>query len=57
MKSQFQESSSMLESHNRLQIMCSRHDNFTNNMKTQVQINKLKMEEELNYYKVNKTSS
>lgn len=46
----------MLENHNRLQIMCNRHDKFANNSKTQDQINKLKMEEELKYYKVNETS-
>jgi len=46
----------MLENHNRLQVMCDRHDKFANNMKTPYQINKLKMEEELKYYKVNETS-
>lgn len=45
----------MLENHNRLQMLCNRHDKFTNNMKTQDQINKLKTEEELKYYKVYKT--
>lgn len=46
----------MLENHNRLQVMCNKHDKFANNMKTQDQINKLKTEEELKYYKVNKRS-
>lgn len=55
-KSHFEVSSSMLENHNRLQIMCNRHDKFANNSKLQDQINKLKMEEELKYYKVNETS-
>ncbi|KAE9540857.1 hypothetical protein AGLY_004102 [Aphis glycines] len=51
-KSHFEVSSSMLENHNRLQIMCNRHDKFANNSKIQDQINKLKMEEELKYYKL-----
>lgn len=51
-KSHFEVSSTMLENHNRLQIMCNRHDKFANNSKTQDQINKLKMEEELKYYKL-----
>lgn len=42
----------VLDNHNRLQIMCSRHDNLANNIETQTQINKLKMEGELSYYKV-----
>jgi len=46
----------MLENHNRLQMLCNRHDKFTNNMKTQDQNNKLKTEEELKYYKVNEMS-
>jgi len=46
----------MLENHNRLQMLCNRHDKFANNMKTQDHINKLKTEEELKYYKVYKTS-
>ncbi|XP_025194605.1 interaptin-like [Melanaphis sacchari] len=50
-KSQFKVSSSMLENHNRLQIMCNTYDKFAKNNKTQNQINKLKMEEELKYYK------
>jgi len=45
----------MLENHNRLQVMCNRHDKFANNMKTPDHINKLKTEEELKYYKVNET--
>jgi hypothetical protein len=52
-KTQCQTSSTILENHNRLQTMCNRHDNLANNSKTQDQINKLKLEEELNYYKVN----
>ncbi|XP_060877624.1 repetitive organellar protein-like [Metopolophium dirhodum] len=51
-KSNFKVSSSMLENHNRLQVMCNRHDKFANNMKTPDQINKLKTEEELKYYKM-----
>ncbi|XP_026808525.1 interaptin-like [Rhopalosiphum maidis] len=51
-KPQFKVSSSLLENHNRLQIMCNRHDKFANNNKTQDQINKLKLEEELKYYKL-----
>lgn len=45
--------STMLENHNRLQTMCNKHDNLANNSETQDTINKLKLEEELNYYKVN----
>ncbi|KAL4096747.1 hypothetical protein QTP88_021641 [Uroleucon formosanum] len=54
-KSHFEVSSSMLENHNRLQVMCNKHDKFANNMKTQDQINKLKTEEELKYYKIEET--
>lgn len=43
----------MLDNHNRLQIMCNRHDKLANNLETQSQINKFKIEEDLNYYKVN----
>lgn len=46
----------MLENHNRLKMLCNRHDKFGNNIKNQDQINKLKTEEELKYYKVNETS-
>lgn len=46
-----------MENHNRLQILCDKHntyDKLANSMRTQDQIDKLKMEEELNYYKVSK---
>lgn len=45
-------STTLLENHNRLQILCHRHDKLVNNKGTQNQINKLKLEEELSYYKV-----
>lgn len=44
--------STILENHNRLKIMCNRHDKLANNSEIQDQINNLKLEEELNYYKV-----
>ncbi|XP_015363636.1 PREDICTED: uncharacterized protein PFB0145c-like [Diuraphis noxia] len=51
-KSHFKVSASMMENHNRLQMLCNRHDKFANNMKTQDQIIKLKTEEELKFYKM-----
>lgn len=52
LKTQLNVSSTMLENHYRLQAMCNKHSILVNNMKTQNQINKLKIEEELNYHKV-----
>lgn len=52
MKTQLQVSSSMFENHKILQTMCNRHDKLINKMETQDQISKLKLEEELNYFKV-----
>lgn len=48
-----QVNSTMLDNHNRLQIMCNRYDKLANNLETQTQTSKLKIEEDLNYYKVN----
>lgn len=44
--------STILDNHNRLQTMCNKHDKLVNSLETQGQINKSKLEEELNYYKV-----
>lgn len=57
MKNQLQVCSNMLENHSRLQIMCNRYDELSNNVEIlQDQLNsKLKVEEELNYYKVKET--
>lgn len=52
LKTQLNVSSTMLENHDRLQAICNKHNILVNNMKTQNQVNKLKMEDELNYYKV-----
>lgn len=52
-KTKSQVSSSILENHKRLQNICNKHDNLANNMEVQDEISKFKMEEELNYYKVN----
>lgn len=52
LKTQLNVSSTMLENHDRLQAICNKHNILVNNMRTQNQINKLKMEDELNYYKV-----
>lgn len=46
-----QVSSTMLENHNRLKIICDKHDKLAN-MEIKEQTSKLKIEEELNYYKV-----
>lgn len=52
LKTQLNVSFSMLENHDRLQAICNKHNILVNNMKIQNQINKLKKEKELNYYKV-----
>lgn len=55
MKTQLHVSSALLENHNRLQVLCAKHDKYdklADNMETQEQIDILKMKEELNYYKV-----
>lgn len=52
LKTQLNVSFSMLENHDRLQAICNKHNILINNMKIQNQINKLKKEKELNYYKV-----
>lgn len=58
MKTQLlQVSSTVLENHNRLQVMCNRHDELVSKIETRDHIDKLKTEEELNYYKVRKTYS
>lgn len=56
MKTQFQVHSNILENHSQLQTMSNKHDELSNNLEIQQdQLNsKLKMEEELNYYKVKK---
>ncbi|VVC37000.1 Hypothetical protein CINCED_3A016617 [Cinara cedri] len=55
-KTQFQVpiqvNSTLLDNHNQLKIMCNRHNKLSNNIKTQARVGKLKMEEELNYYKL-----
>lgn len=56
MNTQLRVSSTMFENHKRLQTMCNRHDKLTNKKETQDQISKLKLEEELNYFKVNTIS-
>jgi len=60
MKTQLHVSSALLENHNRLQVLCAKHnkyDKLADSMKTQDQIDKLKMKEELNYYKVGTNNS
>lgn len=54
MKNQLKVSSNMIENHSRLQVMCNIHDKLPSNMEIlQDQLNsKLKVDEELNYYKV-----
>jgi len=49
MTTQSQVNSSILENHNRLQSMLNKDDKLANSLKIQ---DKLKMEEELTYYKV-----
>lgn len=47
-----QVSSTMLENHNRLQIICDKHDKLAHNVEIKEKTSELKIEEELNYYKV-----